>query len=191
MSRYIRIGLVGLTLLSAADRTAGSQVAPLVERGSKVRITPPGAHAQVGVVLALRADSIVVQPDDSAASPVGFARAAGTQIEVTNGKKRHPILGLLIGAGVGAVAGQIEARGSNDSCESSQPLCNLGKSLANDFAPMAGALVGAVAGLFIGTMVRTPRWVSVPLEQVRIGASPAIGARGPGVSLSFSHSWQF
>lgn len=97
-----------------------------------------------------------------------------TRLEVAQGKKGHVLPGLLIGIGAGFVAGMIAIEGGSSS------QCSGSGNSYDDICRgiVAGATVlGAGLGAGIGALIKSDRWVPVPLETF----PPATGvARGLG-----------
>ena len=105
-------------------------------------------------------------------------------VEVSRGKKRHmrnAAVGLIVGAGVGAVGGYITGE---DDC-SQEWLCinrPTGAFLGGAFFGSLGGVVGLITGV-----IPTETWERVSLEGRRISlVAPSTGhGRGVGLRLAF------
>lgn len=149
--------------------------------GSRVRVQAP-ADLQgpvEGMVMELDESTVLLSADGRV--PIRISRDAITQLEVATGRKRQPIKGALIGAGIGA---GINALVSHDLyCSELEP----GQTCPSKARMVAtGAAGGALWGAFIGLLVKSDRWGSVPLDRVHVGVAPV---RGHGVGLTLSTSW--
>ncbi len=123
--------------------------------------------------------SLLVSADDRI--PVRVSRQAITRLEVSTGRHRLALKGMIIGAGIGAaLIGPVyhsDAKSSN--CDNALVPCTT--SLAG--AEAVGIFVGAIYGAGIGALIKSDRWSAVPLEHVRVSLGPT---RGRGVVLSAS-----
>lgn len=135
--------------------------------GQRIRVTAPEVSLirQPGSLLSLDASALTLTADTQRWV---VPRHLVTQIEASRGRKGHLLTGLLIGTGVGAVAGLIAIEGgSSNMCSGS------GNYAQNCWAVMAGSLgIGALLGGVTGALIRTERWEVVPLGPGPRPASP-------------------
>jgi len=104
--------------------------------GSRVRIAAPAVvkGRVTGTVIAMDETWLLVSTDDTR---LNLPRRAVTQLEVSLGRHRHTLKGMLIGAGVGAVA--LSALGQA-ACTSD---CDQGRGSVFALGAGVGALIGA------------------------------------------------
>ena len=147
---------------------------PLVEPGARVRVTAPdfGFVEQVGTYEGVRRGMLVVIAD----STISFPLAAVYRIEVQR-RRGHPWRGAGIGFLGGAVLGAV-----------------IGPTLGGDLTEgdkriiAAGGLglVGSLVGIGVGSSIKTERWETMMLDQLRVSAVPRCGARYVfGLSVAF------
>lgn len=170
-------------------RTENSSWHLLPVRNERVRISGPGIPTQIGTILALRSDSVVIR-SDSLSTRISVARDMSTRIDVASGTRsaarEYGLSGLLIGGIGGAVLSAATFEKPSGFCLF---ICNSGDAAI--FGGVTGAVVGGVIGLGIGMVSRGTNWVPAPLEGVRMSVSPAPGAGRNGFSLSLARSLQF
>jgi hypothetical protein len=83
-----------------------------------------------------------------------------SQLERSEGYRRYPARGFLIGAGVGLVGGLLAINsGDGSACRGS---ANYGELCAISVA--ATTVGGGFLGLLVGALVRTERWTPLSLE---------------------------
>lgn len=149
--------------------------------GERIRFEAPGVLAgrYTGTVLQRTADSLLVGSPD--APPVGVALARIARLDVSRGRSAGAGAkrGLLIGAGVGGVAGLVFSRAL------------LSEAGAGDLtilvAPLAivvEAALGAAVGGAIGAIVKREVWESYTATDTRIG----IGVRDGALRLGLHRS---
>lgn len=101
-------------------------------------------------------------------------RASITSIEGYAGTRRHTLLGALIGAPIGALAGFGIANIANFDADVVEEVfrADVSKEDAGTYA-LAGAGIGAVLGAIVGSQIRTDRWetTSVSALQLQTGVS--------------------
>ena len=181
--RTITIALVAAMLGPGAALEA--QTAPL-SPGARVRVTTsgPSPSRQVGSVLELREDSLVIRPDGRADS-LAIPLARVTDIELSRGLRTQGRRGLGVGFLVGAGAGVLIGLTDGDD-----PPGAFFSFSAEEKALMAGSMLGvagAVVGGLVGLVSRTEKWSRVPLGAAtgRVGVAPRPGGVGLSVSLRF------
>ena len=159
--------LVAMVLTGVAGPDALAQANAPVQPGQRVRLRSAVAQTPelVGVVEAVRPDTLLVRDDDrSVATAVPLTTV--DRLQVSRGRHSHWVSGAGIGFVVGAATGAIlGVAGHNES----------------DWiiGPGASAFVGAVllgpigagAGAAVGLMVKTERWETVPLAAAAPGAA--------------------
>lgn len=145
----------------------------------RVRIFAPAVMKKrfEGTLVALWADSLALKVLGQRDSLM-VSRAAILKLETYRGLKgnvgRDAALGFLGGGLVGILLVALDGRG------------NRGEPELRDVYPTAFGLFGAggaVLGAVMGTMDRTPKWETIPVEQLRLGVSPQ---RRGGLMLSAS-----
>ncbi len=165
--------LSGVTSLPAADTT-------FVQTGDRVRLEAsrisPGRL--VGEVAELSGDTLVLLSEGSS-STIEIPASDLEQIEVSRGKKSNVILGLLIGAGVGAASAAGLAiwfcNADDDGCTSGQ--------VAGAGLTVTAIVAGLGAG--IGALIKTERWKDAAMP----ASPPAVGlglGQDGSVRLAFS-----
>ena len=169
--------LASLLLLPAEARPGELPKATIVTVGSRVRILAPTmVHGRLeGMVLEMDENSLLVGMDDR--GPIRLPREAITRLDVSTGRHRRALKGMIIGAGIGvATLGLAAATYHSDGG---------GSSDSTSWGAAVGqfALGGAAWGAGIGALIKSDRWSPVPLDTVRVGLGPT---RGRGVALSVS-----
>jgi hypothetical protein len=81
-----------------------------------------------------------------------------TQLEVSEESRRHAVEGLLVGLGVGTLA-SLWAIDFSRACDGSQDYTGICAATVG-----LSALGGGLAGILVGSLMRTDRWVAVPLS---------------------------
>lgn len=130
-----------------------------LEPGQRIRVTAPEIPLarETGLLVSLDAATLAF---DGATQRWSVPRHLVTRLEASQGRKGHLLTGLLVGAGVGIVAGFIAIEGGSSSmCSGS------GDYARNCWFVMGGATaLGALLGGGTGALIRTERWVVVPLD---------------------------
>ena len=181
-----------------ATLAQGKPSGPMLAPGSRVRIQVPAQVARefarpgeaefsreegMGVVSygptaelvgnLLTLDETTINLRLASGTEAAFSRDAIQRLEVSRSRSHRgqsAALGLLIGAGLGAVI----AGGSSS-----------GKGLDSPgFAAAGGAMVFGTVGCLVGMAMGGERWEVVKLDSLKLGLAP--NPRGAGVSLSFS-----
>lgn len=138
----------------------------LVDTGSRVRIAAPvfGPKKQVGTVVALTRDTLVLRQGASTASR-SVATSDISALEVSRGthtrKAKGALWGLLIGAGSGAVLGYVFYQ--QPKCQNQAFGCGIiigpdSKGSNAAFSAVGGGIAGALIGTLVG-MRATETWV--------------------------------
>ena len=169
----MRLPRIGWLATSWLMLSAGVQAQELVPSaalgvGARVRITAPElVHGQIrGAVLGSDDRSLTIGLDGGASLRV--ARPAITGLDVSTGRHRQTLKGMIIGLGVAAGLGAL-----------------LPPAAGQTKADVVGrALLGGAAwGAGIGALIKRDAWSPVPLDRVRVSLTPT---RGRGVTLSLS-----
>lgn len=144
-----------------------------VDAGSRVRIAAPvfGPEKRVGTVVSLSRDTLMLrQGANTAFQPVATSEITG--LEVSSGthtrKAKGALLGLLIGAGSGAILGYTlykEPKCRNEGFGCFDLIGPDSKGTNAVFSAVGGGLLGMLAGTLFG-MHETETW-----------APGAVGAR--------------
>lgn len=137
-----------------------------VDAGSRVRIAAPvfGSKKQVGTVVSLTADTLVLRQGVTTASRA-IATSDITALEVSRGthtrKAKGALWGTLIGAGSGAVLGYVLYK--EPKCNNQGGGCFIiigpdSKGSNAAFSAVGGGLLGALIGTLVGARA-TEAWV--------------------------------
>ena len=154
--------LTGSLALLSPSGLLGQALQP----GDRIRVTAPPLlpQPQRGQLISLDGDSLVLEGTDlgqRGAEPTRWIvpRDLLSQLEMSEGYRRYPARGFLIGAGVGLVGGLIAiSSGDGSACRGSG---NYGE-LCAIFVGMT-TVGGGFLGLLVGAFVRTERWTPLPL----------------------------
>ena len=184
-------------LFVLAVSTSGSQL-QAQQVGDRVRVFVAGATATyVGQVTAVSDDRLELS-DGTRAWSVAFSgmsrleRSTGTQSRWREGLLFGGYIGAYGGVAIGGVMSSVFLvvcgffDDSFDSC--------IGPILKTALVIGAGlATVGALAGMGIGSLLRTETWTSVPIGAKKIEYTPTIRPRaGPdGIGLSLGVRMRF
>ena len=165
--RLIRI-LCSAALVAPSLSAAQSPLIPTwpVTAGSRVRISSPvlGDKLQVGSVLSATSDTLVFLAAKQSTSTVlstpnivGMDVARGTHTS----KMKGTLMGLVLGAGAGALIGAVTYRPTKCDAASGQWCLDLfGQGGATAVGAILGGAVGTFTGLAIGSRP-TENWVPV------------------------------
>ena len=133
---------------------------------ARVSATSPAVTRFVGRVVALTADTIVLESDEPVAR-IAMRRSTltSTEIRLRNGSRtKHAIsgavLGLITGAMAGAMTGYVGSKPCCPECE--RGLC--GRGVGATFGFVGGGVVGLVAGTAIGLSRPVERWASADAQ---------------------------
>jgi hypothetical protein len=151
--------------------------------GSKVRLLAPTAmQGRIeGTVMATDAESLLIGVDGR--GPARVSRNAITRLEIAFGRRRNTRTGLIVGAVAGALAvGLTAAIPKDEFCPPGEPST---QSCLDDRSVLLafGLPILALEGAAIGALIKSDRWLPVPLENVRVGLT---GTRSHGVGLSLA-----
>ena len=157
---------LALTLIVA--NLAGAQTAPDItwplDSGTKIRIRAAslGASFRRGTLTRTTPDSITIEPLRAGAFSVGLDQVSSVQVltESHTAKAKYTMIGLLIGAGTGAILGA--ATYSPAKCDASVTFCVdvFDRGATTAVAAVALGAVGALVGLMAGASPKET-WVPV------------------------------
>jgi hypothetical protein len=119
--------------------------------------------------------SLLVTTDDRV--PLRVSRQAMTRLEISTGRRRKAVKGMIIGAGIGAVIFQTSV---SDNCDGAVNVCTESHAAAAGLGLVAGAAWGAG----IGALFKGDRWSAVPLDRANLSVAPIMGRGRLGLSLS-------
>jgi len=170
--------LVALTLVAL-----GAPARPLAAQlltGQRVRVEVSGAERVTGTITALTPEAVSLDIDGTGRT---FPRSSLTAVELSTGIGSYWKIGAAVGGVVGAV-GTFVALNRGDStnpCDSDANQDAMGMGACVGIAALGG-VGGALVGGFVGSLVHSERWETVPLDAVRLGLLPSRG--GPSLGLS-------
>ncbi|MEJ2370041.1 MAG: hypothetical protein P8Y07_04225 [Gemmatimonadales bacterium] len=195
---FIMRSLVPILLLASFGRLAAQEPSPVLEAGSRIRLTYPcelalggslessgRACRSDGRLASLTGDTIEIEEGDSrSAHPLESL----SRVEVSAGTRSHWLAGAAIGFVVGGTVAYValSSGGSTSICDRSanQDAVSVGECIA--LATAVGGLPGFGLGALVGTFIRSERWQEVPLNRLRVSAGPAPGA-GLRFIVSITH----
>lgn len=185
------VPIVAALLVGAASLSAQESV---LRPGTPVRVTVPCSDASraatgherrcrmEGTLEGTVGDSLAIS---HAGTTTSYSRDAVRALEVRDGTRSH----WMLGAGAGLAAGTLgmvavlNSGGSTASCDGSanQDALSSGECLG---LYALGGVGGAGLGALVGSLIRTDRWRTVPLERLSVG--PRTTAAGGGVAFGVS-----
>jgi hypothetical protein len=185
MSRWIAALLLVQLVVPAALAGQDAMPATLLRPGARVRITQVGEPRRVGILVALSADTLVVQ-GAKFANDEALPLERISALEVSTGRHHNVLrrmgMGFAIGAGAGLLLGAVAYQPCTGMCIMAP--ANRGESAAG-----AGAFFGTV-GLLVGAIAGIPKhdsWQRVQTDGKRVAfaVSPRAAGTGLGVTLRF------
>jgi len=166
----IRIVLAVVATVVGPQPTLPQTLPPAMAR-MRLRIGTPGAPTPgrgedgtwiVGHLDRVDPDSLWLRVDRPDGPVVTVDRAVITRMELSSGRRRHPVTGALWGAGAGFGLGLLTLAALNDCAVEARgwvfDICGRNRDLVLLGSVAAGAAWGAV----IGWLVTTERWVPMP-----------------------------
>ena len=166
MERRAMFGMAILSAALAAEALAQDAPAPPPFRlppGARVRVFTAGDRPVEGRLANQDASGVTLAfPNEDPFQPpavIAFPAGSIQRLEISLGKKRHTLVGALIGAVAFGATGFSDPVDTSGSCgyDSSQP-CSRAEAVV--VATVAGALIGGV----VGHLVQTERWTPVALD---------------------------
>ncbi|WP_026849879.1 hypothetical protein [Gemmatimonas phototrophica] len=176
-------------LIAASATVLGAQA--ITTPGTRVRVVrTPGTHVlQVGVLERLNADSVAVR---DAQGWVRVLPLGGTmRLDVSRGRQRRILPGMLIGGAAGAVGGLLVGVALDQSADREAdalcaPNCANGQRFLDGIEVGIGAAVGTGIGVVVGGIVGAmphERWQAATLPQ---GVTLALDPRGRWAIVRFA-----
>jgi hypothetical protein len=143
-------------------------------QGARVRVTAHGAARRqlTGSLLTLDEKTLTIVDSDGQA--VKIPREIVTHLDVSWGRKRNVLPGLLIGAAAGGLIAAILPL-----CDSYDGTCSTRGELIT-----GGVIAFGGIGAGVGALVRSDKWVEMPMGRVRVGLQPIPARRGAGLALT-------
>jgi hypothetical protein len=175
-------------LMLAYAAVARAQV-PTIPLGTRVRLDAPRPNAGlVGTVRSQSADSIVIDSDDSTRA---ISLASVKRIDVSEGRssvdgalRGMKIGGLGLGGAMAVFLVASYVASPNNNCGGADEC--LDPIAALPYLVPASALIGGLAGAFIGAIAGAERWSGLYPPPARMTILPVRnGATRIGLSLSF------
>jgi hypothetical protein len=159
---------LGVPVFSSAQTLGNPE--GLVRPGSRVRILSPvfGDRSQTATVVSSSPESLVFRLNAQSPSQT-LNTSAITSMDVSAGTRAHKMTGSLIGFAAGAALGGIVgyATWQKPTCKNAQLGCiafDFGRGGDAAFAGGLGGIVGAIAGLVVGSR-QSEVWVPVASTQ--------------------------
>ena len=188
MSRLIA-GLFVLALAHPAALAAQAAPAAALAPGARVRITSAGSEPRIATLVAHQGDTLRVRWPQFA-NDVAVPLSGISRLEVSTGRHRRVLKGMLLGTAVGGVTGVVVGAATYEPCESTEWLgCLLAPQSQTESAGIGGA-VGGVLGLVVGSLAGLARhesWQRVSLgeRRVAVAVTPRAHETRLAVSLRF------
>jgi len=181
-SGYV-VALLGILSVPAMAQQ-GSTLGNASIADARVRVTMASHEQVTGTVIALRADTVVLETSPTGATR-GLARTEVARVERSAGTRRYLVrgatIGFLAGATVGALMGHSVSNDVQAQCPKQEIICIPVNGLAESFGTATGAITGGVLGASIGLLIGMPQheqWRQVVGDGgVRVGFGPAPGKR--------------
>lgn len=191
-----RLGFTLVALLALLPMQRARCQDALVEAGTRVRVrTAPTAGLAgstatadarlVGHLQGSSGDSLWIRVGSADGPLVSIERADIRQLQISDGRRRNPGKGALLGAGVGLGVGVLAAATLDD--------CTVGTSRfwfdlcegEEDVLILGSMVAGAAWGALIGMFIKSERWVDVPPAALTLGPDRGGMALGVGLRLRF------
>jgi hypothetical protein len=143
-------------------------------QGARVRVTALGGTRRqlTGSLLSLDERTLTIMDADG--QTVKVPREIVTRLDVSWGRKRSVLPGLLIGAAAGGLIAAILPL-----CDSYDGTCSTRGELIT-----GGVIAFGGIGAGVGALVKSDKWVEMPMGRVRVGLQPIPSRRGVGVALT-------
>lgn len=168
--------LFGSATLAAAQEPTEGSFASVLTVGSRVRVLSTAVQGRLrGVVVAIDETVLTLAPDDRALVKVPVRSI--TQADLSLGRKRNTLKGLVIGGVSFAALGLTFSVDPEDCGPESLKFCSRGEAVSG------GALVGVLLGTGIGALIESERWAPMTIG-LRTPAAARRGDRAIEVALS-------
>jgi hypothetical protein len=172
---------IALVLVLTVGTLAAGADEPPVYLGSRVRVFT-GQGSLVGEVLAWEGDRLSLGigglPD-----PYVMRTESIQRLELSRGRKRPWLRGLLEGAALGGVVMAV-APVENPCPDGVSPGVDTGCE-TKAYNVQSGLVGGGAIGLLIGALTKVERWEAVPPGHFRVALSPVPG--GAQAAVTFTH----
>ena len=164
---------LGLTCVAHNVAAQTSNWSLPIQAGTRVRVTTPTMVSPlIANFLEQRGDTLVFIEDGRGRGVWSFGLAQIDKIETTAGEtgrsKKAMQKGALIGGAIGLATGLIFAATFDPSSDN--------RKYSRMQTGIVTGIAGAGFGFFIGSLVSTERWVSVPLTNKQFTNLPTVGA---------------
>ncbi len=172
--------LLTFATLAAAQEPSSSPVASVLTTGSRIRVLSTAFPSRLqGAVVEVDDKQVTLNPDGG--SPLKVPLQSVMRMEVSLGRRRNALKGMLIGALSFGALGLTAPVDPNDCGEGTDNLCSHGEGLA------AGALVGAGLGARIGALIKSERWgpIAIGTPASRIGRRGTRAHLGVALAIRF------
>ena len=180
---------LAVTLLLAALSNLTGQDTPTLEVGQRVRVYAARTAGDRwgrfdGFVLSVDSGGLEMQPElgPPLYVPLGSLRV----LQRHSGRRSHVLHGLMIGGGIGALAGLMSSAIATSECAqdttatASQGFCGTNAALTSG---AIGSVAGTAIGAVIGAVFRSDRWEDIPFDRFGLWQRGRPG-RGLGLRLS-------
>lgn len=173
-------------IVCAAFFLLASPVAPLaaqVPDSSRVQLSTRGGTEVVGTLLSTSGGRVRMRPDgwrDTLSVPFDSV----SSLKVSLGMQRHVRRDLLIGGGIGMLAGAVSAASSYQAC-TSWCIYDYGRGGDAAIGGVLGFIVGGAIGGVVGA-IKHEEWRSVPLPLTgRASLMPLLNGGRVGLAGSY------
>lgn len=188
-----RISLCVSILLAASPTILTGQEPTTLNPGTRVKVSPSdtASHFLVGPIVSIGGGMLVVDTKTDGPQggpvPVEIPLASIGSIEVSRGMRSHGGTGAVVGLLLGAVGGALwgSATGEETCPENGWLPCFEKGEMAVFGAITLGGL-GAGLGWLVGHAIRSERWETIPLDNIRVGV-----AANPDAGVAFAASVRF
>ena len=155
-------------------------VVPSLNAGTMMRLRLSGAGRYVQGNLVGVNDRTVTLVDSENQQNLTFPRDMVTRVDILGRRKGHALEGLLVGAGLGVLAGAVE----RPSCTADTPPEVECWTRAENISAYSFGL--GLIGMLIGALWKTDEWVEVPQDRLSTTGKVAGGAAGIAITIA---SW--
>jgi len=161
MSPSIRQCAAALVLMSGAVAPAPLLAQAALDPGSRIRITTPQGRIE-GLLVSGDSERLTVAGSDG--TPRSIPRASIRDIRVASGRRSNTLLGLSIGAAIGA-AGGLALVTTTDPCRPPPGFtrCELDPRAYAGAGAVILVIGGAALGAGIGALTHRTRWDRVEI----------------------------
>ena len=178
-----------LCLSASAGAPCGAAAQVEVRPGQRVKMTIRGQSSAryIGTLQEIRSDTLFLETSAGRGAVLPLPLHYIESVDLSAGRKRHPLKGALVGAAVLAVPVAISFH-RYDYCEDRQQEAGTWACIdlvGWEFAAFMGAILGAPPGALIGYLLVTEKWVRAQLP-VSVEVGTLWRPHGsPGLALRF------